>query len=634
MRALRAFVVLAAVLVPALALGLGASAASAATPAAAHAGGGTGTAAPPTVRTVPAANEILGQAPDRVVISPAAAGSPALGDTGNAKVLSTRGTQIAGGPLSPNADGSLSLALPTVPAGVYLVSWTAGPSSGAFAFDIDPTDASPAAVVQPKPKTTLSPWRDNFVEWVPLVAIMIFTGALALRFLVVAPAARRLEDVAVAARVDTRLVRLAAIAIVIFVPTTLGDLAYSDGSFDFGSIWPSLGADGDGHLIGARLALTIIAAALVIPIALLRRRPPVAAMAIALVCGLGELAARELPGTKPADLPRGIFNTVLYVAHLFGAAVWIGGLVGLGGIAIGGAVAKDARRAFWPIAIRRFSAVALTAVGVLTLSGLWLYWVHVGGVDQLFTTLYGRTLLVKLIVFAGLVLIGASNQFWLMPKIDAMRAAGDDRRLSQIVLSHFRTVLVIEVALGLGVLFIAPLLGGSARNQHFQASSAVLTKTAEAGSTHVGLTPSGLQPGLLDYRIKVDGDNQPKEVSATFAAAGLGVPAQRVVATSVGDDTYRISGFYTPVVGTWKVQVQLDNAAPATFTLPITAKAAKLPKSLPPKVRWTTWLWGTGETLGVLLLSFGSLRVSKRLTARRIAALPPTSEPERALVDA
>jgi hypothetical protein len=31
----------------------------------------------------------------------------------------------------------------------------------------------------------------------------------------------------------------------------------------------------------------------------------------------------------------------------------------------------------------------------VVLSGLWLYWVHVGAVSQLGSTLYGRTLLVK-----------------------------------------------------------------------------------------------------------------------------------------------------------------------------------------------------------------------------------------------
>jgi hypothetical protein len=66
------------------------------------------------------------------------------------------------------------------------------------------------------------------------------------------------------------------------------------------------------------------------------------------------------------------------------------------------------------------------------------------------------------------------------------------------------------------------------------------------------------------------------------------------------------------------VAVRADNAAPAVFQLPITADPAELSKSLPPKVRWTTWVFGIGETLLVALALFSSFRISRRLTANRL----------------
>jgi hypothetical protein len=41
--------------------------------------------------------------------------------------------------------------------------------------------------------------------------------------------------------------------------------------------------------------------------------------------------------------------------------------------------------------------------------------------------MYGRGLGVKILVFGTLLLLGAFKRFWLHPRIDAPRAAGDDR---------------------------------------------------------------------------------------------------------------------------------------------------------------------------------------------------------------
>jgi hypothetical protein len=275
-------------------------------------------------------------------------------------------------------------------------------------------------------------------------------------------------------------------------------------------------------------------------------------------------------------------------------------------------------------------------VGVLVLSGLWLYWVHVDGVHQLVTTMYGRTLLVKLIVVAVLVLIGAGNQLWLLPLLDAQRTAGQQGAVAHTVARHFRATVAAEVVLGVGVLFIAPLLSGSARNQAFQASPAALAQTATAGSDRVELTPSGRQPGLIDYTVRVRGGAAPRTVTVTFASTDLDVPAQPVTAAALGDGTYRVSGYYTPVVGDWQVEVRADGGAPATFTLPITARPATLPKAPTPDVRWTTWVLGSVETLLVAGALLSSYRVSRRVTELRVrtTAAPAGPEPQAGLAGA
>jgi putative copper export protein len=549
-------------------------------------------------------------------------------------VRDTAGRQVAGGTLAPVGGNTLGMSLPSLGTGVFLVSWTAGQDSGAFAFDVAGA-TSPATVRLAAAPGKVGSMKDNLVEWVPLVGVMVLVGALALRVLASGPVARRSADPAVLARTDAALVRLAAVAAVVLVPASFAQLTYDDRGFDFAAAWSSLGADAAGHLDAARLALAVLAALCLIPLAFVRAgaRARSVLITIGLLAGLGELTARRLPSALPADWPRTIANTVLYVLHLWGAGVWIGGLVGLVVLALG-AVPAGARRDFWPGTIRRFSTAAMISVGVLVLSGLWLYWVHVDGVQQLVTTLYGRTLLVKLIVVAALVLLGAANQFWLMPRIEAQRVAGDDRGLGHTLVRHFRVTIAAEVLLGLAVLFVAPLLSGSARSQAFQAGPEVFAQTAHAGDATVVLTPSARQPGLLDYRVAVAGGPAIHRVSLSFASAELGVPAQRATAVATGDGTYRVSGFYTPVVGHWQVAVRLDDAAPVTFDLPIAAKPpAKLPKAPAPPVRWTTWLAGAGWVVlvgGALATSF---RVSRRLVAYATRSGPPAPAPQHDLVE-
>jgi putative copper export protein len=77
----------------------------------------------------------------------------------------------------------------------------------------------------------------------------------------------------------------------------------------------------------------------------------------------------------------------------------------------------------------------MTCVEAIALSGPFLYWEHVDGPSQLFTTMYGRTLGVKIIIFGSLLVLGGFNQFWLHPRIEAMRAAGDDRPLRTLLAS-------------------------------------------------------------------------------------------------------------------------------------------------------------------------------------------------------
>lgn len=94
--------------------------------------------------------------------------------------------------------------------------------------------------------------------------------------------------------------------------------------------------------------------------------------------------------------------------------------------------------------------------------------------------MYGRVLGVKILIFGTLLLLGIVNQFWLHPRIEALRVAGDERPLRTILVRQFRTVVAVELLLISTVLFVAPFLHGSARNQAFQADAARHATAADA----------------------------------------------------------------------------------------------------------------------------------------------------------
>jgi putative copper export protein len=327
----------------------------------------------------------------------------------------------------------------------------------------------------PAPSTPLGPFEDSAVSWASWVTLMSFVGLVALGLLVAAPADGLGHRTARLVR--SRLAWAAIVAGVLAFPAVLTDLARaaSSSGYDYVAAWRGL-FDGStpGLLTGFEAVLPFVAALLILPVALLRAgaRPclTTALRISALLLGVVALVATRFPSKAPASgqWGRTVFQTFMWVLHLIGGAVWVGGLAGLVLLA----VRSDMGTGFWSPAIRRFSAAAMGCVAAISLSGLFLYWEHVDGPTQLLTTMYGRVLGVKLLLFGGLLILGAVNQFWLHPRIDALRAAGDERPLRTILIRRFPAVVGVETVLILGLLFVASFLHGSARNQAFQADAA------------------------------------------------------------------------------------------------------------------------------------------------------------------
>lgn len=158
-------------------------------------------------------------------------------------------------------------------------------------------------------------------------------------------------------------------------------------------------------------------------------------------------------------------NRTLKLVHILACVIWLGGIFVLAAAGLrarrSGADGAGAFERMWV----RFSTWAMGAVIAVGVSGLWLTWVHVGSFAQFVTTPYGRYLLIKLVLVAGMVAAGVYNVRVLIPAIRRARLAGDGDTVVRLALHHFPKVVAAEAVAGIGVLLVVPFLAGSARKQ-------------------------------------------------------------------------------------------------------------------------------------------------------------------------
>ena len=194
---------------------------------------------------------------------------------------------------------------------------------------------------------------------------------------------------------------------------------------------------------GIRILLALVLAGCALA---LRRhgRPWLWVALVVLAVGLAAAA----PGTTHAAArldSRGLL-LLLDGAHQLAAAVWIGGLVHLTVAAIG----RGPRPWAAPL-LRRFSNLALGAVALLVGAGAALVWHYAPGLEALLGTAYGLMVLTKLVILAGLLVLGGLNSRMIR------RPAGAPEP-DQIVMRRF---VEVEVGLGLTALLVAASLGST-----------------------------------------------------------------------------------------------------------------------------------------------------------------------------
>ncbi len=153
-------------------------------------------------------------------------------------------------------------------------------------------------------------------------------------------------------------------------------------------------------------------------------------------------------------------NVGIDVIHELATAAWLGGLVGLVVLAIPAAwaLADDDRVRLAAAVVVRFSALALTAVALLVVTGVYRALAEVS-VGDLVDTGYGRALLVKLGLFVVLLAGGAYNRMVVHPRLEraALGLDPDDRGAAAALRVSVRAELAVAAALMVSVAVLVSL---------------------------------------------------------------------------------------------------------------------------------------------------------------------------------
>jgi copper transport protein len=387
----------------------------------------------------PAGGSSLERAPAAVTLRFSERPDPGLSTV---RVLDSGGRAVTGGPARPVAGRPLELRVPLagLPAGGYTVSWRivsavdGHRTDGVFGFGVGaagaPRLAASKAVAGSRTGPTLSPpavagrwawyWGLTLLVGAAATGLLVFGGRLPGR-----PAF--LLGLALAAAAAGLVAMTAAASTAAAVP--LRDLLTST----------------TGHWLLWRAAT--LAAALTTTWWLLSRPAPSTPLplaALGVAAGAGMLV-HALAGHAAGPSSLRALNLAAQWTHLLAVGVWIGGLVWLLA-ALWMRVAPSSTRQV----VVRFSKLAGISLAVVVVTGAARTVDELGGWGRLVDSGFGRALDLKLVLFAGLVALGARNHYRLVP----LFRTGPPRQAT----TRLRRSVGAELGVAAGVLAAAALL--------------------------------------------------------------------------------------------------------------------------------------------------------------------------------
>lgn len=462
---------------------------------------------------------------------------------GNAAVANSTGASIAAGSAHARSR-TLTIPLrPDLPDGAYSVRWSIVSDDGhhevgVLAFAVGTDSVAPHSILSAS--APLGP-VGIVLRSIWYLGLLVAAGAAALALLTrgAAPARRR---------------------------RPLAHLLF------FSLLLAFVGAGGLAHggASGTRFANALDAALFVALIgataaALAPRSEPL--LRLAQGCALALLLAPVLAGhALDRDQPT-LLAPLLDLAHLSAAAVWLGGLAWLL-VVVPRATDDGAERRG---AVERFSTVALIAVSVLGATGIGRAVTELGSFHQLWTTSYGRALLVKTALFVPLLGVGWLNRGWL--NRGESSGGQSSRSASPGSFGRLRRTMRGEVVAIAGIVVAVAFLTQLRPGREAPAG----TTAAPVAPAPPTLPPRDAVVGAQELgRLAVAVAREPGRATVTVVGPdatgvnGLTVRIDDRVATSCGSGCYRARSSASALhvtVGGGSLTFDLPSQAPAATAL-------------------------------------------------------------------
>ncbi len=330
--------------------------------------------------------------------------------------------------------------LPRLAKGAYTVRWHAMSGdghvvSGVFTFGVRARAPAPTEAFGASGPTR----SEHVVRWLYFLALALLVGGLGFRLLVLRqPLPARAEQRFYAVTGIGALVTL-NVGIAAFILRAEDALQLPFGRLLYGDLSPIARSRFGTAFIAMTLGFALVTAFLFL--AWLTDRAVL--LWPAFLVGLAFASGLSLSGHSAADAGSSWKSALADWAHLSAACLWIGGLVQL--VVVIWPLMPDARRA----AFLGFSRLATVCVGVLLLAGIYLSILRLPQVNDLWTTGYGRVLLVKIGLVSLALAWGGLHKLVAVPAV----ARGGDRALPRL-----RGSLLGESMVGMAVLLVAAVL--------------------------------------------------------------------------------------------------------------------------------------------------------------------------------